>query len=309
MSRPTTHPVSHPSSARCLLCAALLAAGLPAAAAEPTLPALAERAEKGDAEAQYQLALRYLDGRGVTVDEAWGITWLRQAAAAGHLGARDRLRLLYRQAGLADPFAPAAPPTAPEAAPAVPAPSVPTASPELALPEDEQRAIALARKLGLTVYFGSPVEVESEQASLEATAPPQTLQPEAAPATAAGPGSPGSGAEPAAPEAGSTSEPPSTTELVAGPGPELDREPALETLPGLEALPAAPVGEQAPPDAAPAGDPTLLTPAVVTPDNRPVRLAPVHGAEPPVSAPRPAGASPEAPSPERSLPPVVDGGA
>lgn len=64
---------------------------------------LLRAAEAGDAEAQYALGERYLLGRGVLPDEAMAITWLRAAARHGHVGAREQLKRIYAEAGLAPP--------------------------------------------------------------------------------------------------------------------------------------------------------------------------------------------------------------
>ena len=48
-------------------------------------------AESGDAEAQYQLGLRYAKGDGVEEDQWEAVDWLRKAAKQGHKPARDEL--------------------------------------------------------------------------------------------------------------------------------------------------------------------------------------------------------------------------
>jgi TPR repeat protein len=62
--------------------------------ASPPLETLEPRAEAGDAEAQYQLALRHLHGRGISRDLADTARWLGRAADQGHLQARERLNEL-----------------------------------------------------------------------------------------------------------------------------------------------------------------------------------------------------------------------
>ncbi len=64
------------------------------------LETLQAAAEAGDAEAQYRLGLRYLHGEGIPADEAWAITWLRRAAAAGQEKAAQELARLYQRNGV-----------------------------------------------------------------------------------------------------------------------------------------------------------------------------------------------------------------
>ncbi len=52
-------------------------------------------AETGDPEAQYQLALSYLNGQGVTQNEEQAAFWLRKAAHQGHARAQDSLGVRY----------------------------------------------------------------------------------------------------------------------------------------------------------------------------------------------------------------------
>ncbi len=52
-------------------------------------------AMRGDEEAQYRLALRYLQGEGVTPDEPLGLAWLEKAAEAGLVRAQMELADLY----------------------------------------------------------------------------------------------------------------------------------------------------------------------------------------------------------------------
>lgn len=61
---------------------------------------LRRAAAGGHPDAQYALALRYERGEGVAVDDAEAVTWFRAAARQGHAGARERLRAIYREAGL-----------------------------------------------------------------------------------------------------------------------------------------------------------------------------------------------------------------
>ncbi|HEX9188364.1 MAG TPA: hypothetical protein VGB87_14895, partial [Vicinamibacteria bacterium] len=75
------------------LVAALLAAGAPAE--EPvSLAALRTAAERGDAEAQYRVALAYLE-RGGLAAEREAARWLKAAARQRHAAAQARLARLY----------------------------------------------------------------------------------------------------------------------------------------------------------------------------------------------------------------------
>jgi Fe2+ transport system protein B len=46
-------------------------------------------AEQGDANAQYELGLLYIDGEGVSQDHAKASEWIRKAAEQGHMAAKD----------------------------------------------------------------------------------------------------------------------------------------------------------------------------------------------------------------------------
>jgi len=61
---------------------------------------LERAASAGWRDAQYALGLRYDRGEGVTPDEAEAVTWYRAAARQGHAAALERLRAIYRNAGL-----------------------------------------------------------------------------------------------------------------------------------------------------------------------------------------------------------------
>lgn len=54
-------------------------------------PMLQERAEKGDAEAQYELGNVFYFGKGVPVDLAKANQWYRKAADSGHRYAEEAL--------------------------------------------------------------------------------------------------------------------------------------------------------------------------------------------------------------------------
>lgn len=56
---------------------------------------LLERAQAGDAEAQFELGVRYYYGDGVPEDEEEAAKWTRLAAEQGHAGAQNNLGLMY----------------------------------------------------------------------------------------------------------------------------------------------------------------------------------------------------------------------
>lgn len=49
----------------------------------PKIDALRARAERGDADAQYDLGVTYVDGRGVSQDDAEAMRWYRLTAEQG----------------------------------------------------------------------------------------------------------------------------------------------------------------------------------------------------------------------------------
>ena len=67
---------------------------LHATAADPT-DSLREKAEKGDAIAQFNLGLVYVKGRGVPKDEAEAVKWFRKAADQGDAQAQFNLGVTY----------------------------------------------------------------------------------------------------------------------------------------------------------------------------------------------------------------------
>ena len=74
----------------------------------PTDPELAmkwrrEAADLGNAAAQYEIAERYMHGRGVDPDDAMAITFYRDAARGGHPSAKEKLGVIYADAGLPIP--------------------------------------------------------------------------------------------------------------------------------------------------------------------------------------------------------------
>jgi TPR repeat protein len=54
----------------------------------------------GVREAQYALGLRYDQGDGIAADDAQAVTWYRAAARQGNTAALQRLRAIYREAGV-----------------------------------------------------------------------------------------------------------------------------------------------------------------------------------------------------------------
>ena len=56
---------------------------------------LRRQAEQGDANAQYNLGIRYVTGIGVPQDRAEAIRWYRLAAEQGHVLAQSTLGLSY----------------------------------------------------------------------------------------------------------------------------------------------------------------------------------------------------------------------
>ena len=59
------------------------------------LDTLRERAEQGDAIAQFNLGVMYDNGRGVTQDYARAIAWYKKAAEQGNASAQFNLGLMY----------------------------------------------------------------------------------------------------------------------------------------------------------------------------------------------------------------------
>jgi len=95
----------HPLLGPLLLAIGLVLCHGPSAAADDEsrtqgVETLQAAAETGDPEAQYRLGLRYLHGEGIPADEAWAITWLRRAAAAGQEKAAQELARLYQRNGI-----------------------------------------------------------------------------------------------------------------------------------------------------------------------------------------------------------------
>ena len=76
-----------------------LVAGTPVQTQTPEIDALRERAEQGDAEAQYDLGNRYFEN----ADAAEAVRWYRLAAEQGHTDAQSFLGLVLASAGLGIP--------------------------------------------------------------------------------------------------------------------------------------------------------------------------------------------------------------
>ena len=56
-----------------------------------------EKAEKGDAEAQFNLGQIYYEGKGVPQDDSEAVKWYRKAAERGHAAAQYKLGVMYRK--------------------------------------------------------------------------------------------------------------------------------------------------------------------------------------------------------------------
>jgi TPR repeat protein len=74
------------------------------APSEPAISVLRQEADAGNPEAQYKLALRYLDSTSQLHNDTEGLQWLRRAADAGHafssqLGIDLPLRRSWCEAG------------------------------------------------------------------------------------------------------------------------------------------------------------------------------------------------------------------
>jgi len=62
----------------------------------PPLGELQRKAQLGNLDAQYTLAMKYLNGDGVATDIATALKWLRKSVDGGHLRAEYQLGVLYR---------------------------------------------------------------------------------------------------------------------------------------------------------------------------------------------------------------------
>lgn len=70
------------------------------ARAEAELEALRDRATKGEAKAQWELAVHYRDGAGVAKDEKEALKWAHQAADGGNADAMDFVGAVYLRGAL-----------------------------------------------------------------------------------------------------------------------------------------------------------------------------------------------------------------
>lgn len=69
----------------------------PLSAQDQNLDAVRQKADAGDAIAQYDLARAYIAGTGVAKDAQQGIAWLRKSAVQDYVGAEYALGRLYQQ--------------------------------------------------------------------------------------------------------------------------------------------------------------------------------------------------------------------
>jgi TPR repeat protein len=65
----------------------------------PYSPELVQKAEAGDAAAQFDLGLCYLDGKGVKINEQESFEWFTKSANQGNAGAQWGLSLYYTKKG------------------------------------------------------------------------------------------------------------------------------------------------------------------------------------------------------------------
>ncbi len=79
----------------CVMANNAVSAPSPDAPASPLIE-LQRKAQRGDFNAQYELAMKYLNGKGVPPNAAVASKWLRKSVEGGHLGAEYHLGLLYR---------------------------------------------------------------------------------------------------------------------------------------------------------------------------------------------------------------------
>jgi TPR repeat protein len=69
----------------------------PAALNSASIPALKQRAESGDAQAQFELGRAYEDGGGVAQDDAQAVEWFRKSAEQGNAQGENSLGVMYAQ--------------------------------------------------------------------------------------------------------------------------------------------------------------------------------------------------------------------
>jgi len=82
----------------CLICIVITLSSVSAFSAESfkelNFNELKKKAQKGDLNAQFYLAVRYFRGEGVKENYKEAAKWWRKAAQLGHKGAQDRLKQL-----------------------------------------------------------------------------------------------------------------------------------------------------------------------------------------------------------------------
>lgn len=85
-----------PQAASTISAPATVTEKAPAAPEDEALITDRKAAERGDADAQYRLGMRFAEGDGVAEDDAQAVTWYRKAAAQGHADAQRNLGHQYR---------------------------------------------------------------------------------------------------------------------------------------------------------------------------------------------------------------------
>jgi hypothetical protein len=76
--------------------AVCLSAGMSALAQTGDIASTRQKADAGDAKAQFDLAEAYFEGTGVPKDQAKGLEWLKKSATQGYAGAQVTLGVLYQ---------------------------------------------------------------------------------------------------------------------------------------------------------------------------------------------------------------------
>jgi TPR repeat protein len=87
-----------PMRATHFLISVLLLSAMPAACQStgtPPIPELAQHAESGDAQAQFELGRAYEDGKGVAQDDEQAVQWFRKSADQGNAQAQNALGVMY----------------------------------------------------------------------------------------------------------------------------------------------------------------------------------------------------------------------
>lgn len=200
-----------------------------------------ERAEKGDASAQFIVGFRYESGSGTERDMKKAMEWYTKAAAKGHEQARERIGAPASQPPASAPVAAPAPApqtvAKPEPAPA-PAPKVVAKVETRKAPEaTKPKAKAIPKPAPVAVSSAAPVAKRADAshatASAAASAPVPRPTPVLVPASSDKPAtSTMAAAEPATTVAAIASTAVTNTETVAQPAPEKKpaEAPAINTL-------------------------------------------------------------------------------